>query len=131
MTENLGGEQTWQKAFGTRSAAVAEAACHAAGMTWEWVGEELHVMSAQRPAILPHTGLWFNQAHNPFSFEPHYGDGTPVEAEVMEHLNATLWGCAVGFRWQRGDVLCLDNERALHARLSFEGPRRIVCAFGA
>ena len=93
---------------------------------------------------------WFNQAHNIYSFEPCAADGTPLPLDVVDHLNATYWGCSVAFAWcawgrlvvcsdyqirnvcacrERGDVLLLDNELCTHARTSFTGPRVHFAAF--
>ena len=43
--------------------------------------------------------------------------------------NAVYWRHAVGFKWAAGDVLAMDNEMAMHARTSFEPPRKIVVGF--
>ena len=48
-----------------------------------------------------------------------------LEEEVLSHLNAELWRHSVAFTWQRGDVLCIDNEVCTHSRTSFEGPRKL------
>lgn len=76
---------------------------------------------------------WWNQASNVFSFTPTFGDAarTQVSEEELEHLNAVLWEKAVAFRWRTGDVLVVDNERAMHARTSFTSPRKIVTSFSA
>lgn len=37
---------------------------------------------------------------------------------------------AVDVRWERGDVLLLDNMLAAHGRRAFEGEREIVVAMG-
>jgi alpha-ketoglutarate-dependent taurine dioxygenase len=42
--------------------------------------------------------------------------------------------CTYAHRWSVGDVLCCNNERAMHARTSFENdpagsPRKLVVAF--
>ncbi|KAL9980611.1 hypothetical protein ACROYT_G009218 [Oculina patagonica] len=55
-----------------------------------------------------------------------YGDGSEIEPEVLQHMRATAWSCAVGFRWQRGDLLVLDNLAVLHARLGFTDDRKIL-----
>ena len=87
------------------------------------------LLSALRPAL--RDGVFWNQASNVFSFEPCWGDGTPLEGPVLETLNAAMWHSAVAFAWRAGDVLCCDNMRALHARTSFEGPRKLLVGFSA
>ena len=54
-----------------------------------------------------------------------------IEEEVLEHLNACMWHSSVAFGWSRGDVLCVDNTTAMHARTSFFGPRKIVVGFSS
>jgi len=60
----------------------------------------------------------------------YYGDGEPIEDEVMEIIGRTYEDCAVRFSWQKGDVLLVDNMLAAHARDPFEGQRKIVVAMG-
>ena len=55
-----------------------------------------------------------------------YGDGTDIEPEVIQHIRATNWNCAVGFQWRTGDIVVLDNLAVMHSRLSFTGERRIL-----
>lgn len=131
MVQNLGGEQSWQKLFGTESRSEAEVQCKERGLEWTWREDgALEVTSATMPATC--NGCWFNQAHNPYSFsEVLFGDGTRVTEQEMEHINLVLWNCTVAFRWSPGDVLCLDNERAMHSRMSYDPPRQVVCAFSA
>lgn len=133
MELNLGGRQSWQKLLETEGKAEAEEACKVRELSFRWLeGDELEITSATLPATLqeaPRT--WFNQVNNPYSFQPLYGDGSAVDESVMEHVNTTMWRQTVAFRWSKGDVLCLDNELALHSRTSFEPPRKIVCAFSA
>jgi alpha-ketoglutarate-dependent taurine dioxygenase len=59
-----------------------------------------------------------------------YGDGSPIEDEVMDLIGELYEACAVRFDWRRGDVVMLDNMLAAHARDPYEGPRRIVVAMG-
>lgn len=60
----------------------------------------------------------------------YYGDGTPIEDEVMALIGELYEECAVRFDWQKGDVVLMDNMLAAHARDPFEGPRKIVVAMG-
>jgi len=60
---------------------------------------------------------------------PLYADGVPIEEEVLSHLNAEMWRHSVGFSWETGDVLAIDNEVCTHARTSFDGTRTLCAAF--
>ena len=73
--------------------------------------------------------VWFSQASNFEPFTPSFGDGSAIPAEQVERMHAAMWRCAVAFDWERGDVLCLDNERCMHGRLSWEGPRTMLSSF--
>jgi alpha-ketoglutarate-dependent taurine dioxygenase len=55
-----------------------------------------------------------------------YGDGTEIEPEVIQHIRDTNWSTAVGFEWQDGDVLIIDNVAVMHGRISFSGERKIL-----
>ena len=55
-----------------------------------------------------------------------YGDGSEIEPEVVQHLRATSWKCAVGFRWRNGDLLAIDNLAVQHGRIGFTGDRKIL-----
>lgn len=105
-----------------------------------------------RPAFLTHpvTGekIWFNQTHSHnasyYKYRPntfsdaheipdekypahtYYGDGSEIEPEVIQHIRATSWACAVGFKWRKGDLLAMDNLSVQHARIGFKGPRKIL-----
>ena len=96
----------------------------------------------------PETGerLWFNQvhSHNPsyhkslptfinseipdekFPNHSFYGDGSEIEPEVLQHIRATSWACAVGFQWRSGDLLVLNNVDAQHGRIGFTGDRKLI-----
>ena len=126
--------QTWQKLFECDDVAEVERLASGRGYTFEW-GQALHpseraltLISPPRNAFL--NGAFWNQASNVFSFVPCWGDdGAPIEESVLEHLNAAMWHSARAFRWSTGDVMCVDNLSAMHARTSFSGPRQIVGAF--
>ena len=60
----------------------------------------------------------------------YYGDGTPLEDEVVEEIGLLYERTAVRFPWQEGDLIMLDNMLVAHARDPFVGPRKIVVAMG-
>ncbi|XP_078362153.1 dapdiamide synthesis protein DdaC-like isoform X1 [Oculina patagonica] len=142
--------QNWQVVFRTERREDVEARAKQQGYKLRWdESGDLH-LSLVKPAFIPHpvTGerTWFNAICNnnntnakamprfigkdvPDDKLPRhsfYGDGSEIEPEVLQHMRATAWSCAVGFRWQRGDLLVLDNLAVLHARLGFTGDRKIL-----
>ena len=143
----------WEQVFNTEDRAVAEAYCKAHAITCEWKddGELRTRQICQAVARHPRTGemVWFNQAHlfHISNLQPevreslldivdeedlprnvYYGDGTPIEDEVLNQIRAVLDDCMISFPWQSGDVLMLDNMLAAHARAPFEGPRKVIVA---
>jgi len=56
----------------------------------------------------------------------YYGDGSPIESDVMDHLRQAYLKEKILFPWQQFDVLMVDNMLASHAREPFSGNRRVV-----
>lgn len=141
----------WQTVFQTEDRAQVEAYCASVGIGVEWKADGRLRTRQVGPAIVKHprTGetLWFNHAtffhvstlpaqvrdalladfsEDELPQNTCYGDGSPIEPEVLEHLRAVYRNAMIEFPWQRGDVLMLDNMLAVHARNEFSGPRRIL-----
>lgn len=55
-----------------------------------------------------------------------FGDGTPIPDEFMEHVRSVIWRNMVFPKWQRGDVVVLDNLRVSHGRQPYRGRDRTV-----
>lgn len=140
----------WQSVFQTDDRAEVEAYCASVGIEVEWKADN-RLRTRQVGAALvrhPRTGeeVWFN--HGTFfhlstlpsairdsldaDFAPQdlptntfYGDGSPIEADVLETLRAAYRQSLVKFPWQQGDILFIDNMLAVHGREPYTGPRKI------
>jgi alpha-ketoglutarate-dependent taurine dioxygenase len=143
----------WQTAFQSDRPDEVEAYCRKIGIQAEWKPDGRLRTRQVGPALIrhPRTGepVWFNHAtfFNALTlpeslrdalvaeFGPEdlpqntfYGDGEPIEPEVIAHLQDAYRAVMVEFPWQKGDVVLLDNVLAVHARNSFTGARKVMTA---
>jgi alpha-ketoglutarate-dependent taurine dioxygenase len=149
-TDEIGA--TLVDAFGTDDRSAIEAYCRNAGIEYAWSPDVLRTRQ-RRPAIVRHpvTGArcWSNQVAflNEWTLEPEvreflvdsygpdglpfntaFGDGSPIEAEVIDELNAVYQATTVETPWQQGDLLLIDNIATAHSREPYTGKREIVVA---
>lgn len=142
----------WSTVFQTTDKAAVEAHCAKSGVTVEWKDGGRLRTRAVRPAAIKHPDsgemTWFNHAtfFNVSTLSPvvreaiecefddpeemptnsFYGDGSPIEPEVLDHLRDLYRKETVMFSWKQGDLLMLDNLFVVHGRAPFSGPRKIV-----
>lgn len=141
----------WQEVFQTSSRANVEAACRATDIQFEWKSHDRLRTWQVRPAVRRHPRtdelVWFNHglffhfsslepavqkamldvvAAEDVPFTTFYGDGMPIEPEVLQEIRAAYDQETVSFPWQHFDVLLLDNMLTAHGREPFIGPRKIV-----
>ena len=55
-----------------------------------------------------------------------YGDGSPIEPEVLDYLREAYRRETVIFSWQANDVLLLDNMLVAHGRAAYTGERKVL-----
>ncbi|MEV6340628.1 TauD/TfdA family dioxygenase [Nocardia vinacea] len=151
---NEGVDLSWQEVFQTEDHAEVEKYCAEHDIEFAWHDRGPALTTRQRchaTAVHPETGesVWFNQAHlfhisaieaaeqgslvETFGIEnlprnAFYGDGSPIEPEVLEHVREAYEREKTQFRWQRGEIMILDNLLFAHGRGTFHGPRKIVVA---
>jgi alpha-ketoglutarate-dependent taurine dioxygenase len=141
----------WQKVFQTSDPAQAEAFCRRNGIEYEWRADGTLRTSqvCQAVASHPRTGemVWFNQAHlfhisalpaelrgglldqfgeADLPRNAYYGDGTPIEAGVLDEIRQIYRQEQVLIPWQEEDVLIIDNMLAAHGRMPYQGNRLIL-----
>jgi len=141
----------WRTVFQTQDRAGVEAYCEAAGIECAWVGENGLTTRQVRAAVArhPETGerSWFNHAtffhistlpahtqqalianfgEDKLPMNTFYGDGAPIEPEVLDELRAAYRAETVVFPWEQHDLLVMDNMLAAHGRRPYRGARRIL-----
>ena len=141
----------WQTVFQTDDRAQVDAYCASVGIQTEWKADGRLRTRQVGPALVQHprTGetLWFNHAtffhvstlpasvrdalqadfaDDDLPQNTFYGDGSPIEPTVLEHLRGLYLQHMTEFPWRHGDVLLLDNMLSVHARNEYDSPRRIL-----
>jgi alpha-ketoglutarate-dependent taurine dioxygenase len=141
----------WQTVFQTNEPSIVEEHCRQNGIRAEWRSGNRLRISAIRNAVTTHprTGepVWFNHAtfFHVTTLEPSvsdalladydgaelptntfYGDGSPIEPEVLDQLREAYRRETVVFSWQANDVLLLDNMLVAHGRAPYSGERKVL-----
>ena len=141
----------WQTVFQTHDRAAVELYCRSAAIAVEWKENDGLRTRAVRGAVATHprTGerTWFNHVafFHVSTLEPsvrdgllatmeekdlpantYYGDGSPIEAGVLDEIRDAYRRASVSFAWRRNDILLLDNMLTAHSRTPYTGPRRIL-----
>ena len=140
-------------AFGTEDRRTIERYCREHEITYQWqAGGTLRTWQ-RRPAVVRHPTAgrrcWFNQiaflnewtiapeireylvevyGADGLPFNTRFGNGDPIEPDVIRAINAAYEANTVREPWQAGDLLLVDNVGCAHAREPFEGARQIVVA---
>jgi alpha-ketoglutarate-dependent taurine dioxygenase len=150
-----GFDVSWQQFFKTTDKQVVEELCGRNNVTCEWTaGNGLRLRQRTRAVTRhPRTGemVFFNQVqlHHLSCLDAdtresllalfkeedlprnvYFGDGSPIDDEVMHSLGELYMNLCVSFAWREGDIVMLDNMLAAHARKPFSGEREIVVAMG-
>lgn len=141
----------WETVFQTTERAVVEERCERSRIEATWKDGERLRLRAIRPAVRKHprTGepVWFNHAtffhittleretreallaeyaEDELPTNTFYGDGSPIEPELLEELREAYRQETIVFPWQAGDILLLDNMLAAHGRAPYAGARKIL-----
>jgi hypothetical protein len=145
---------SWQEVFQTEDKDEVNNFCKSNNIEaiWNNQGPELTTKQVcQSTYIHPFTKdfVWFNQAHlfhssaiedsdrlsliqelgkNNLPRNTFYGDGESIELHILEHIRSIYEEEKVKFKWQKGDILMLDNVLTAHGRETFVGERKIAVA---
>lgn len=143
-----GAGMSWQEAFQTSDKQVVENECKNMEINFKWENETDLVLTWNKKAIWnhPETGdtIWFNHAlffnqyapgyeelnsaidYNRLPNNTFFGDGTEITKEDIKEILEAYQKSTIQFKWERGDVLLLDNMLMSHGRNPFKGNRNII-----
>lgn len=145
---------SWQEVFQTEERAEVERYCKENDIKFEWktgLSELTTKQICQASIVHPVSGesVWFNQAHlfhissldeesrlslikelgeENIPRNASYGNGEPLEVEVLEHIREVYNFEKIKFTWHKGDVMILDNVLMAHGRETFKGERKVAVA---
>ncbi|MCF8479669.1 MAG: amino acid adenylation domain-containing protein [Rhodospirillum sp.] len=140
----------WRTVFGTDDIDMVEDRAKSEGMICQWDGDALTTY-ASRPGVLGHplTGqeCWVGQIlhFHPAALPPEarasmeavfggtrlprdcrYADGGRIPDDIVSAISEAYAGLETPVRWRRGDLLAVDNVRAAHGRMKYEGKRGLL-----
>lgn len=155
LHSGMGLGRSWQDTYETTDAAIVERHLRDREVDFEWTGDGGLRTRQQRPATLVHPELgdevWFNQAdqwhwsgvgpglgeelvdllgEDDLPTSCRHGDGSAIALDDLSEIRRVSQECAVGFDWQAGDLMMLDNMRLAHGREPYSGSRRVLLAMG-
>ncbi|MDG4767688.1 TauD/TfdA family dioxygenase [Solwaraspora sp. WMMD406] len=141
------GQMSWSDTFGTDAPTAVERHLRTSGYEYQWTDTGQLRYHYRREAFVTHPGtgeqLWFNQvtelhcsywrshpdfpadlADQDYPATTTYGDGTPIDEDLIAALRGLLWQSTRAVRMRDGDVLVLDNQVLQHGRFAYQGTRR-------
>ena len=145
---------SWAAAFGTDDPTAVERYCRRHGIETSWQSDGTLRTRQRRRAVVTHASsgrrCWFNQiaflsqwtldpdvreflvaefGGDGLPFNTWYGDGSPVEEEVVTTINEVYETMTRREPWQAGDVMVIDNVRTAHSREPYVGRREVLVGF--
>lgn len=148
--------KSWEATYQTQDRAEVADIVSQQGSACTWLPGDVLRVTTRRDAVASHPGtgedVWFNQAEqwHPSALSPdmramleelvgrkhlphdcEYGDGEPLEEEVLAEIRQALGRSKLLFDWQQHDLLMIDNVLMMHGRESFTGERKTLAYLSA
>jgi len=133
----------WQSTFATKDKNVAAERCRGLGGTPEWLSNGClkwtsKVLNPLKVDSSSGKEVWFNQSHtvyqgwndsrNVSTRAVVYGDGELLDPQFMALQKQIMEEIRVDMKWQKGDVMLLNNLAVQHGRNPFVPPRVVYAA---
>lgn len=140
---------SWEEVFQTNDKDKVKLECEKTGTNFIWKGDDDLELTWTKKAIWEHPrskdAVWFNHSFffNKYTLEKDYGaienenqlpndtyfgDGTEISRDEIAEIREAYKKATVEFKWEKGDVLFLDNMLTSHGRNPYEGKRKIIAS---
>jgi hypothetical protein len=133
----------WKNTYNTTKKEEVEKKLKASGYQWEWLPNgNLKTISPILQAIktddrigkkvyhnqlvAAYTG-WVDARNDPKKAIC-LGDMSPIDDDFMQGTVELMEKYRVNIPWKKGDCMLIDNKLAMHARMPFERPRKILAS---
>ncbi|KAH7839183.1 hypothetical protein Vadar_000830 [Vaccinium darrowii] len=132
LVKKKGGRERWRVGGRRRAKVLAD-------IDIEWLSNGSAKMSvAQMPLTKVFDGrkgrkMWFNLVHYMYAknqINSTMMDGTEIPEKVVKRCVEILEEESIQFKWEKGDVLFLDNLAIQHGRRPSLPPRKVLVAMG-
>ncbi|KAJ3416355.1 hypothetical protein HDV05_001923 [Chytridiales sp. JEL 0842] len=131
----------WKSTFQTTDKAVAAEKAKDLGVRLEWLPNgDVKSISGVTPAVKIYHGKaqffnsvvaaytgWKDSRNDPTTAVT-YGDGEKLDPVAVEDAKVVMDEICSNWRWEKGDLMMIDNEQVMHARRSFAPPRRVLAS---
>jgi alpha-ketoglutarate-dependent taurine dioxygenase len=147
-----GAGPSWQQTYETEKKEDVERFCHENNIEFLWKEDGGIKLTQFRPAVIEHPvtkeKVWFNQVDqfHPSHLDPDiyealmimyeteedmpmygsFGDTSEIGNEKIAEIRDTVDRHIVKNRWEKGDLLLVDNVLVCHGRSPYKGNRKIV-----
>ncbi|WP_378186685.1 TauD/TfdA family dioxygenase [Aquimarina sp. W85] len=158
LHSGFGAGPSWKDTFETSQKGEVENYCKVNDILYTWNDDDSLRLVQRRKAIIQHPitneEVWFNQAdqfhpstnstevyealmeiyeEDPTSM-PQYATfcgGDEIPLEMLEEIRSVAKNNMVTFKWEKGDLMLVDNILTAHGRMPFEGPRKILVSMSS
>ncbi|XP_051122399.1 clavaminate synthase-like protein At3g21360 [Andrographis paniculata] len=127
----------WEDTFATSDRDEAEKRAKALGMDVEWLPNGgIKTILGPRSLTRVFDGrkgrrMWFNTMvgmHGKELSSAMGADGTEIPGDIVKRCGEIIEEESIQFKWEKGDVLFLDNYALLHGRRPSLPPRKVLVA---
>jgi hypothetical protein len=140
--QGSGQGRSWRDTLGVSTRNEAAEKLSALGYTFHWLDDDaLSVQTPALPAVVTAPDgieVFFNQIvaagagwekrSDDDAARLCYGDGSPIETDLIAAAMTVCYQHTVDLEWQTGDIALLDNYKVMHGRRPFSGTRSVLAS---